>query len=63
MNFEQGQMLMRKCYARLSAASIVSVLSFISLCALVVSAAAGQGAGNPAGISAFVTDNTGAVLR
>jgi Carboxypeptidase regulatory-like domain/TonB dependent receptor len=54
-------MLMWKGNARRSAL-IGGVLSFISLLALAVPATAGQGAGNPAGISGVVTDNTGALL-
>jgi hypothetical protein len=55
-------MLIRKRNAPRSTALIVSVLSLFSVFALAVPATAGQGAGNPAGISGVVTDNTGAVL-
>src|SRR6186997_2257591 len=41
---------------------IVCLFTFLSLFALAVPATAGQGAGNPAGISGAVTDNTGAIL-
>ena len=39
---------------------MVGLFMFLSLLALAVPATAGQGAGNPAGISGVVTDNTGA---
>jgi hypothetical protein len=55
-------MLMWKRNVRRSTALIVSVLGLIGLFALAVPATAGQGAGNPAGISGVVTDNSGAIL-
>ena len=41
---------------------MVGLFVFFSLLAPAVPATAGQGAGNPAGISGVVTDNTGAIL-
>ncbi len=50
-------------YARLGCPRLmIGLFMFLSLLALNVPATAGQGAGNPAGISGVVTDNTGAVL-
>jgi len=52
---------MWKCARTGFSALIVGSFLLMSLFALAVPATAGQGAGNPAGISGVVTDNTGAI--
>src|SRR5688572_19323485 len=55
-------MLMCRHVPTQSGALHLVLLSFLSLLPLAAPAMAGQGAGNPAGITGVVTDNTGAIL-